>query len=426
MKKKTRATTTTMSIVETSKNRVDDQKFLNIARQRPQDFTRDRKMPFSRLILFMLNMVKSSIQTCLDRFLELIGQEDLHMTQQSFSEARQKIKWEAFQDLFITIVNHIYTGFYRTWHGYRVSAIDGTKLQLPDDQKLREYYGTVGRGSTAATAQASALFDVFNDIVMDAQMEPIKTDERELALRHIDALYAMPSFDKELILLDRGYPSFELIERLRSRNIRFLMRVRKKFNLTIDSLREGDHEVSLQQKGHQDICIRVIKFTLPSGEEETLITDLTDKRMGIKAFKGLYFKRWPIETKYDELKNKLEIENFSGRTVNAIKQDFFITMYMTNVAAVACREAQIDVDKARDGKHNKYSYHVNRNHAIGTLKDHFILAVLDSNRWRRGYKVERILFLLAQHVAPTRPERSIPRNPAPRIAKFRHNKKSNC
>jgi hypothetical protein len=148
MKKRTRATIAVISVTETIGDRIDDQEFLDSARMRPQDFTRDRKMPFKTLVLFMLNLVKSSTQTCLDRFFELIGQGNLHMTQQSFSEARQKIRWEAFQDLFKTVVNHIYTGFYRTWHGYRVSAIDGSKIQMPDDQTLRDYFGTTGQGKT--------------------------------------------------------------------------------------------------------------------------------------------------------------------------------------------------------------------------------------------------------------------------------------
>jgi len=426
MNKEARNIITMLSIIETSKNRINDPKFLDLARNRPQDFTRNRKMPFKQLVLFMLNLVKSSIQTCLDRFFELLRQEDVHMTQQSFSEARQKIRWEAFQDLFKTIVDHIYTGFYRTWHGYRVSAIDGSKVQIPDDQTLRDHFGTIGKGNTAATAQVSALYDVLNDILMDVQIAPVKTDERKLAALHIDALCKMLSFCKELLLFDRGYASFELIETLMRRNISFLMRVRMKFNATIDQLGEGDHSVTLKKNGQEDICVRVIKFTLPSGEEETLVTNLMDKRMGIKAFKELYFKRWPIETKYDEIKNKLEVENFSGRTVDAVMQDFFITMYMANVVAIVCRESQVDVDRVQEQKENKYAYHVNVNHAIGTLKDRFILAMLEPNPWLRQMKVERILLLLAEHAVPTRPGRSILRNPFPRKAKFRHNRKSNC
>ena len=426
LKREAAERTNLMSIVETSNGMIVDQEFLDSARKRPQDFTRDRKMPFKKLVGFMINMVKSSTQTCLDRFFEMIGQDDVHMSQQAFSEARQKIRWEAFRELFIAIVDHIYTGFYRTWHGYRVMAIDGSKTQIPDDPKLREFFGTAGKGGTAATAQASALYDVFNNILVDAQIEPIGTDERELAMRHIAVLSEMPSFEKELILFDRGYASYELVDAMTSRGISFVMRVRRKFSVDIDRLEEGDHSVTLRKKGRRGIRVRVIKFTLSSGEEEALITDIIDSRMGIKAFKGLYFFRWPIETKFDEIKNRLEVENFSGRTVEAIRQDFFITMYMSNVAAVACWEAQETVDEARKLKANKYYYHINVNHAIGTLKDRFIKAILEPNTWARKYKVNRILWLLCHHVVPSRPGRSLPRNFIPRKAKFRHNRKSNC
>jgi hypothetical protein len=204
------------------------------------------------------------------------------------------------------------------------------------------------------------------------------------------------------------------------------MRVRRKFNLDIDKLGHGDHTVVLKQKGHEDICVRVIKFVLPSGEEETLITDLMDKNMGIKEFSELYFKRWPIETKYDEIKNKLEVENFSGRTDNAIRQDFFVSMFMSNIITIASWEAQVTVDACREDKVNKYDYHVNRNQAIGAFKDHFIKALLLRSPRARSKNVSRILFLMTENAVPMRPNRSIPRNPSPRKAKFRHNRKSNC
>ena len=426
MKKNMRATVTVGRAYEECGRKIDSREYLDTARKRPQDFTRNRKMPFKNLILFMLNLVRSSTQICLDRFFELIGTPEIHMSQQAFSEARHKIRWEAFQELFLHISEFVYTGFYRTWHGYRVCAVDGSKVQLPDDTALRDYFGTVGKGGCAATAQASALYDVFNDILMDAYMEPVGTDERALALRHIGALAGMPSFDRELVLFDRGYPSFDLVETLKGRGISFLMRVRKKFNLDIDRLGEGDHCVTLKCEGREDIPVRVIKFTLSSGEEETLITDLMDRRMGAKAFKGLYFFRWPIETKYDALKNKLEIENFSGRTREAVMQDFFVTMFMANIVALACRDAQADVDSAMELKGNKYAYRVNVSHTIGTLKDRFILLLLEPSPWLRKQKMRGILRLLVKRAVPIRPGRSLPRNPTPRKAKFRHNRKSNC
>jgi hypothetical protein len=99
---------------------------------------------------------------------------------------------------------------------------------------------------------------------------------------------------------------------------------------------------------------------------------------------------------------------------------------MSNIAAIACWDAQSDVDSAQEGKDNKYNYHVNVNNAIGALKDRFIMAILEQNPRIRDKKVDRILSLLGKCVVPTRPDRSIPRNPSPRNARFHHNCKSNC
>lgn len=395
------------------------------ARKRPEDFTRNRKMTFTHMIHFMLNQIKSSTQTVLETFFDLIGMPDIHMSEQSFSEARQKIKWEAFRELMDFSVECAYRDGYCTWHGYRVLAVDGSKLQLPSDQKLREIFGTAGRGDTAVTAQSSCLYDVFNDILVDAQIAPMATDERTLAVKHIQHLCSLDSFSRELVILDRGYPSFDLIALFEQKKTAYLMRVRTKFNCDIDEMPIGEHRYTLVKDGKQ-LLLRVVKFLLPSGEIETLITNLFDKRMGTKAFMQLYFKRWPIETKYGELKHKLEIENFSGRTKDAIFQDYYITAFLSNMISIAENEVQPIIDHSQKDKENLYAYKVNKNHAVGVFKDRFILALLEPRPRKRDRAVKRIFFLLSKHPTPVRPGRSVPRNPNPRDAHFHFNYKSNC
>jgi hypothetical protein len=76
-----------------------------------------------------------------------------HLSQQAFSEARQKLKWEAFRELFEITVDTPYQGEIERWHGFRVMAIDGTKINLPNDPPLREYFGTVRAGNSSPCAQ---------------------------------------------------------------------------------------------------------------------------------------------------------------------------------------------------------------------------------------------------------------------------------
>ena len=98
------------------------------------------------------------------------------------------------------------------------------------------------------------------------------------------------------------------IEKARKRRIRklygqtfFLFRLRSKFNTEIDALPLGSHLITM----YGDLSLRIVKFELPSGEIETLLTNLFD--IEESEFKELYFKRWPVEVKFDIVKNKLEL-----------------------------------------------------------------------------------------------------------------------
>ena len=129
----------------------------------------------------------------------------------------------------------------------------------------------------------------------------------------------------------------------------------------------------------------------------------------------------------DYIKNTLEIENFSGRTENAIRQDFYINMITSNIMAAAYWESQEIVDKTRNNPDNanKYSCKVNVSQLSGTVRDYLISAILAKSPTKR----RRLLFEMADYISdsviPVRPDRNVPRKSAPRKAKFHHNYKSN-
>ena len=425
MAKRKRIRLNLSSIVGMLSDILYSKEYLERSRKKLTDFTRNRKLPFMHLVLFMLNMVKTSTQVALDRFFELLDRTNpTQMSQPSFSEARQKLKPEAIQELQERIAAELYQYGFDTWHGYAVFAIDGSKIQLPDDEQLRTVFRTAGRGSTAPTAQASILYDTLNDIVAFAEIEPMTVGERTLAVRHIDKLAGL-GLEKSLIIFDRGYPAFDLMQYIESKGVKYLMRLRTKFNTDIDAMALGLHDYVLVQED-ESINIRVIKFPLPSGEIETLVTNLSDDRMGTKAFKSLYFKRWPVETKYGASKLKFELENFSGRTEIAIRQDFYVTLTLANVASVAMNEAQPIIDIEQEEKENKYDYQANVNQVVGSLKDRLVCALLEPRPEVMVVKVARIMLLVRRNLTPIRPNRSVPRNPTPRKARFRFNQKSNC
>ncbi len=168
--------------------------------------------------------------------------------------------------------------------------------------------------------------------------------------------------------MDRGYASEKLIKKL-SEKSSFLFRLRRRFNTEIDMLPIGDHILTL----YENIKVRVVKFVLPSGEIETLVTNLFE--LDESEFKELYFKRWPVEIKFDIVKNKLELPAFGGFTENVILQDFWISMFLANMVSLAKHEDDKEVKNARLNKDNKYEYQTNINTIIGSLRDKLAEAV---------------------------------------------------
>lgn len=125
------------------------------------------------------------------------------------------------------------------------------------------------------------------------------------------------------------------------------------------------------------------------------------------------------------VKNKLELSNFTGWTANVIRQDFWISMFFANLAAVAKEDADEQIQKERINKQNKYEYQANVNTIIASFRSRFADAMFDENPERRLKKTTHILHLIARSVVPKKPDRSVPRNKNPRKVKFHHNKKSN-
>jgi hypothetical protein len=273
---------------------VESEMFLHQSRLKETYFTRNRKLSFPNLIYFMLTLLRQSTQTALDRYFDKLGIDD-SMSQQAFSKARHKISFEPFQQLFEMTAKLPYEGYYDTFNGYRVCAIDGSHINLPNLPNLKEEFGVMSNKGVLATAQASILYDVLNKVVLDADLVSRKVDERTLAFEHIKKLSILGQTEKELMLFDRGYASYELFDKLKENNIRFVMRLQRSFNADIDKQEESDAILSIY-KNDKRYLLRVIKVDLLSGEKETLITDLFDINLGVSDFSKLYFMRWGIES----------------------------------------------------------------------------------------------------------------------------------
>ena len=139
-------------------------------------------------------------------------------------------------------------------------------------------------------------------------------------------------------------------------------------------------------------------------------SNLLEESYSVRDLKVLNFKRWGIEMKYNELKNRLQIESFTGDNQIAVEQDFYASIYLSNMAALAKAEANLEIEEKNQGKNLKYEYKVNTNILIAKLKDSLVLALLEDKPRKRSEMISKIMKEISQNVIPIRPGRSNHRN----------------
>jgi hypothetical protein len=401
-----------LEAVEVIQKQLDEFIFMCDSRVKPTYFTREgnNKVDFKSTILFMLNFVRRSIQFELDQFFELFHKGELVISKQGFSAARRKIKPEAFIELNRTIVDWFYNrNDYKTFMGYRLCAIDASIFEINNSKRLRDAYNYAkGTSVELARAMASCIYDIENNMIVKAIITKFSAGERGVAVQLIEMLKASGS-KNDLLLFDRGYPSIDFFFYLEKSNIKFVIRIptisyRKLLDPSL-----SDQTIRFDRKG-ESICLRVLRFELDSGIEEVLITNLMDEAMDVKAFKSLYFKRWGIETKYDELKNKLQIQKFTGDTPASIEQDFYASIFLSNMASLVKQEADELIAEEQKHKNLKYQYTVNTNILIGKLKNTLVQIIIEKSPRKRKALYKKLMEEVSRNRSPIRKERTFNRS----------------
>jgi hypothetical protein len=323
----------------------------------------------------------------MNTFLPKLGRPQATVDKSAYSRARQKLKHTAFIELNQeAVVATMYDdGDYQTWQGHRVLAIDGSKLQLPDTPSTVKAFGTWtyraqhkgGITGTCTMALGSVLYDVLNRISVDARLERCDAYEVDIAKAHLTH-----TTDNDLVIYDRGYCSFRMMALAKQAKGDFLIRCRSRrsFRVAEEMLAgKGPDDVTVQIKPSKNtkvkirkeglpttLTVRFVRVILDTGEYEVLATSLLDQeRYPLSCFKELYYLRWGIETFYGTLKTRLNLENFTGLSPEAIRQDFFATIFLTGVESILTLEAEAKLTKQKGGLPKK----VNKAASFNLIKE---------------------------------------------------------
>ena len=393
-----------------------------------QDFTRRRGLPFSRLVVLLLQLTRKSLALELQRFFGLFSPVKA-VSKSAFCQARQKLKPAYLKMLAGQVCQQFYTDNderVKTWQGLRLLAVDSSVIDLPYTPALVDVYGTYSNQhpTKQVKGRISVLYDLLNNLVLDGIQQAHKTPERDLAYQHLAQAGA-----GDLVIYDRGYACHDLFIQHVEQQTPFLARLSLTYNTPVKAfLAAGLPEQQVlfpppQKKeiAHQPpIPIRLIRVELDQ-QVEVLVTSLLDEQKYPAAnFAALYGQRWGVETCFDVLKNVLMLENFSGYSQQALEQDFYSCLFLLNLKALLEEELEEQL-QTRYG-HRQHTYQINTAVALSLLKDQIGELFLQQEP---QVILDKLRNIMLEHVEPVRKGRKYERKKKwYHVPKLKKNRKS--
>jgi hypothetical protein len=348
------------------------------------DFSRKRKLSFDRLVLFIAKLCKKTLSVELENFFEQLNLK-MDCSVSAFTQQRMKLHpnfFKAWNDVLLLSHSFYYSQSIKRWNKYRLVAGDGSNISLVKTEGLQGHFGGQSNQQCSfVQAKTFYCYDVLNELILSAQIEPYRTGELTMAYSVIEELK-----EDMLMIYDRNFFNYKMMAlHLWNRpEIKFVIRA-KESNKIVRSFIESNAESALisipatpsaisglKKSGFEitkdtTIQIRLIRVELENSIE-VLATNLwQEEDYCPRIFKDLYFKRWGIETNIKLQKNLLQLETFSGLTVQSVKQDFFATIFLANLHSILITDAQQLLNEKVIGR--KYPVKINRNKSQGKLRN---------------------------------------------------------
>lgn len=345
-------------------------------------FVRRSALPMEKMVKFLLYSPKTSLSNKLEQLRENLPDLDFpSVSKQALSKARYGIRYELFQEFFEHSANFYYEHIMerKLWNDrYHIFAIDGSTHEVPSSKSTFKEFGKQSDQKNPdlywSMALALVLYDVLEDVIVDAAIEKQFYSEREMSLRHLARLFDLGLENDSIVIFDRGYYSAEIYQEWVTAGCKVLMRLKKPNRLcSLDGDDVLDH---VNAPDGTKIDCRVIKYTLSSGEIEYLIT--------------------------------------------AMRQDFYIVMLQANLASLIKHQADEIISSSAKSE-SKYIYAANRIFIIGKVCRNLL-------RWITiqisQSQLDEIVLEASKKRSQVRPGRSCKRKRRTRARKHYNNRKA--
>jgi len=318
---------------------------------------------------------------------------------------------------FISLVYASPKGLLR-WKGIFLKGVDGTTLYLFKDSDIeKEFGGQSNKHGRTPMARVGLEVALLNGYCTQAQIQPYLTSEKVFAEAFLEN-----SSEKDLLIYDRNFAGFEVIFKHLHQKTFFVMRCTTSFNQAVKKFVDsGEKEIEtefpilknigiLRKQGYAVnaqtvVRVRLLRIDIGQDEPEVLISNLMcPKKYPHACFKEVYNYRWGSETKFDQIKNKLQIEIFSGHKPQAIYQDFFATIIAANRYNMILHQCDQELEQVNKTKSIPVA--INQNVSIGLLKPRLMQLFIDK---KPNSILKELKNLFLNHVELVRPGRMYPR-----------------
>lgn len=400
-----------------------------------KDFSRNRKIPYEKIILSLLTMEGTSLT---NELLRQFGCELSTATAAAFVQQRKKILPNALESLFHDFASETCSD--DLYKDYQLLAVDGSDIQIATNLNDTESLFQAEDGRKPYNLlHLNAMYNIKAHTYQDAVVYKPKVASENKALREMVDRSNLSG--KVIIIADRGYESYNNMAHIQEKGWKYLIRIkdfnkyssgilhglelpnkdefdeyidlkltRKQTNEMKELLKDKNHYRNISHSRAFDylpskcrksdhtvmyaLPFRVVRFSITDDSYEVVVTNLDRDEFSADVLKQLYGMRWGIETSFRDLKYTIGLLHFHSRKVEYILQEIFARLIMYNFSEL------ITSHVVMEKKDRKYEYKANFSVAVHICREFLLGKNIPPN----------IEALIARYITPIRPGRSRPRD----------------
>ena len=334
-----------------------------------KDFSRHRLLDFETTVMTIMTLGGKSTKSELAEAFTKKGQAP---TGSAFFQQRLKLNSNAMPYLFHSFQREPSKS--ELFKGYRLLAVDGTGVKIPNNKDDPESRHTGIRGRAPFNEiYVHALFDVNQKIYTDISIT--KLHKRNEPLEFVNMLERFDYRKPTIFLGDANYGTFNVMAHITNINQYFVLRTKDvksngsaaSFQLpnedtfdvffpdlklsrktsdqnstdpNIHYITRGSNFDFLSTKSKENknpyfaLPLRILRFQISEGKYETIYTNLDQEKFPLEVIKELYAKRWGIETSFRRLKYTVGVLCTHSKKPEFIYQEIYAKVIMFNFVSM--------------------------------------------------------------------------------------------